>query len=68
MKENDPQDTNKQIMDSLIKIQYHPQDETIDLGALRRGLVRGDKKIVYPILQWIFDNAELIKKLAYLSK
>lgn len=53
-------------MDSLLKIQYEPVEN--DIGALRRNLVRGDKKTIYPILQWIFENAELIKKLAYLSK
>ena len=55
-------------MESLLKIQYEPVDENAEIGVLRRNLVRGDKKTIYPILQWIFENAELIKKLAYLSK
>ncbi|KAG5670736.1 hypothetical protein PVAND_000978 [Polypedilum vanderplanki] len=64
--ENDPDETNKTIMESLAKIQY--SDEDIDFASLRRGLVRGDKKIIYPILEWIFENEELITKLAYLAK
>ncbi|CAG9806581.1 unnamed protein product [Chironomus riparius] len=64
--ENDPDETNKTIMESLVKIQY--TDDETDIAALRRGLVRGDKKIIYPIFEWIFENDELIMKLAYLAK
>lgn len=53
-------------MECLAKIQY--TDENMDIGALRRGLVQGDKKIIYPIFEWIFENHELIIKLAYLAK
>lgn len=53
-------------MECLAKIQY--TDENMDIGALRRGLVRGDKKIIYPIFEWIFENEEVILKLAYLAK
>jgi intraflagellar transport protein 81 len=68
VKENDPEDTNKKIMEGLMKIQFQPKDESVDIGTLRRGLVRGEKKIIHPILQWIFENKDLIKKLAYLAK
>lgn len=53
-------------MECLAKIQY--TDENMDIGILRRGLVQGDKKIIYPIFVWIFENQELIMKLAYLAK
>lgn len=53
-------------MESLVKIQY--TDEDMDIASLRRGLVRGDKKLIYPIFEWIFENEELISKLAYLAK
>lgn len=53
-------------MESLVKIQY--TDESMDLGALRRGLVQCDKKIVLPIFAWIFENEDLVLKLAYLAK
>lgn len=64
--ENDPEDTNKLIMECLAKIQY--TDESMDIGTLRRGLVQGDKKIIYPIFEWMFENQDLILKLAYLAK
>jgi intraflagellar transport protein 81 len=66
VKENDPDATNKTIMESLAKIQY--TDDGMDIATLRRGLVRGDKKVIYPIFEWIFENEELIGKLAYLAK
>lgn len=66
MKENDPEETNKIIMECLVKIQY--TDDSMDIGALRRGLVTGDKKILIPIFEWIFENEDLISKLAYLAR
>lgn len=66
VKENDPEETNKTIMECLVKIQY--TDDSIDIGALRRGLVSGDKKTLLPIFEFIFDNEELITKLAYLAR
>lgn len=66
MRENDPEETNKIIMESLVKIQY--TDDSMDLGALRRGLVQCDKKVVFPIFEWIFENDDLVSKLAYLAK
>lgn len=53
-------------MECLAKIQY--TDETMDIVALRRGLVLAEKKFVYPIFEWIFENEELILKLSYLAK
>ena len=53
-------------MECLVKIQY--TDDSMDIAALRRGLVRGDKKILMPIFEWIFANEDLIEKLAYLAR
>jgi intraflagellar transport protein 81 len=64
--ENDPDETNRTIMECLAKIQY--SDDDMDIATLRSRLVRGDKKIIYPIFEWVFENEDLIKKLAYLAK
>jgi intraflagellar transport protein 81 len=66
VREADPEDTNRIIMESLVKIQY--TDESMDLIALRRGLVQGDKRIILPIFEWIFENEDLVSKLSYLAK
>jgi Intraflagellar transport 81 calponin homology domain len=53
-------------MECLAKIQY--TDDDMDISTLRRGLVRADKKIIFPIYEYIFENEELIAKMAYLAK
>lgn len=68
MKESDPSDTNKYILDSLKKIQYRPSNNNDDPSAFRRLLLQGDKKTIYPVLQFMFKNAEQVKNLAYLAQ
>lgn len=31
-------------------------------------MVQGDKPVIYPILQWLFQNMEDLKKRAYLAR
>lgn len=64
----DPEETNKRILESLRKMQYRPKLNNSDPGSFRRDLLDGDKRIIYPILRWIFENQEKIKKTAYLAK
>ena len=37
-------------------------------NAFRQGLVQGEKPVIYPILQWLFQNMEDLKKRAYLAR
>ncbi|XP_035896883.1 intraflagellar transport protein 81 homolog isoform X2 [Anopheles stephensi] len=55
-------------MEALRKVQYRPAEAIDDPGAFRRGMVRGEKKLIHPILRWIFENRERVKKAAYLAK
>ena len=34
----------------------------------RQGLAKGDKKIIHPILEWLFQNISELKKRAYLAQ
>ncbi|KXJ81112.1 intraflagellar transport protein 81 homolog [Aedes albopictus] len=68
VRETDPEDTNARVMDALRKIQYRPPGDIDDPGAFRRGLVRGEKKLIHPILRWTFENRERVKKSSYLAK
>lgn len=69
VKENDPEKTNKEIIEALRRIQYRPSGEMKDdPSSYRRALLRGDKKVFYPIFQWIFVNCDKVKKAAYLAK
>ena len=66
--ENDPEETNATVMEALRKIQYRPPGDIDDPGAFRRGLVRGEKKLIVPILRWTFENRERVKKSSYLAR
>ena len=37
-------------------------------NAFRNGLIQGDKLVIYPILQWLFENLPELKKRAYLAR
>ena len=50
------------------KVQYRPPTDSNDPGAFRRGLLRGDKKVIHPILRWVFENRDRVKKSSYLAK
>ncbi|XP_053670813.1 intraflagellar transport protein 81 homolog [Anopheles nili] len=68
VRESDPEDTNGLVMEALRKIQYRPAEDIEDPGAFRRGMVRGEKKLIHPILRWVFENRDRVKKTAYLAK
>lgn len=53
-------------MDALRRIQYRPSD--LDPMSFRTSLVRGDKKVIHPILYWIFENKLRVKKTIYLAR
>lgn len=36
--------------------------------AFRQGLIQGDKKIIHPILEWVFSNIADLKKRSYLAQ
>lgn len=69
VKDSDPAETNKHVLESLKKIQYRPINaDPNDPTAFRRNLLQGDRKTIYPVLQFIFKNTEKIKNLAYLAQ
>ena len=37
-------------------------------NAFRNGLIQGDKLVIYPILQWLFENLAELKTRAYLAR
>lgn len=56
-------------MESLKRIQYRPDNiDQNDPTAFRRNMLQGDRKTIYPILEFIFKNTEKIQNLAYLAK
>lgn len=74
VKDADPADTNRHILEILKKIQYRPSSsgtintDNHDPAAFRRNLLQGDRKTIYPIFQFIFENTERIRNLTYLAQ
>lgn len=66
---NDPDENVRKMLEGLRNIQYRPSpNDANDPGTFRRNLMHGEKKCVYPILRWIFDNKDRIHQVAYLAK
>lgn len=69
VKDSDPAETNRHLLDALKRIQYRPLAvDQNDPTAFRRQLLQGDRKTIYPLLQFIFENTDKIKNLAYLAQ
>lgn len=37
-------------------------------APFRQGLVQGEKQVIYPILQWLFERLPDLRKRAYLAR
>lgn len=65
----DPEEIGRRIMEGLRNIQYRPPGhEQMDPIAFRMALSNGDKRTIYPILAWIFQNKDKVQQTAYLAK
>lgn len=66
---NDPEEIGRRIMEGLRNIQYRPTGhEQMDPSLFRTALNNGEKRTIYPILIWIFQNKDKVQQTAYLAK
>lgn len=69
VKESEPEETIKHILVAMKKIQYQPSaNESLDPLAFQRGLLDGHKRIIYPLLKWIFANKDFVRDSTYLAR
>ncbi|GAB0094862.1 Intraflagellar transport protein 81 [Sergentomyia squamirostris] len=69
VKGNNPEEVIRKIIESLKCIQYRPKEEySMNPDSFRRGLANGEKKVIYPIISWIWLNKDTVREVAYLSK
>ncbi|KAB7496012.1 Intraflagellar transport protein 81-like protein [Armadillidium nasatum] len=66
IREEEPQDTAVRMFGMLRILKYRPPEE--NAHAFRSGLVAGQKYIIYPILFWLLQRMDDLKKRAYLAK
>ena len=69
LREEPPEQTAFRIFSLLRILKYKPEtEEGGGLNAFRHGLLQGNKGTIYPLLQWLFEHSEELKKRAYLAK
>ncbi|VDK62666.1 unnamed protein product [Onchocerca ochengi] len=56
------------IFNSLRVLKYRPPADIEKLQQWRCNIVEGEKTVIYPILEWIFKNVDVLKERAYLAK
>ena len=69
LREEPPEQTAFRIFSLLRILKYKPKaDEGGGLNAFRHGLLQGEKGTIYPLLQWLLERSDELKKRAYLAK
>ncbi|XP_046854329.1 intraflagellar transport protein 81 homolog [Xenia sp. Carnegie-2017] len=68
IRSEDPESMVVRMLTFLRVLKYKPTSNIDNPNAFRQGLVQGDKPVIYPILQWLFQNLNDLKKRAYLAR
>lgn len=66
VREEEPEQMAVRMLGMLRILKYKPPDD--NMSTFRQGLVSGDKHTVYPILSWLLQRMEELKKRAYLAR
>ncbi|XP_066987382.1 intraflagellar transport protein 81 homolog [Macrobrachium rosenbergii] len=66
IREEEPDQMAVRMLGMLRILKYKPPGD--NMSAFRQGLVSGDKHVLYPILAWLLQRMEELKKRAYLAK
>ncbi|XP_076030655.1 intraflagellar transport protein 81 homolog [Oratosquilla oratoria] len=66
IREEEPEQMAVRMLGMLRILKYKPPDE--NLGNFRRDLVFGESHVIYPILHWLLERMDELKKRAYLAK
>lgn len=66
IREEEPEQMAVRMLGMLRILKYKPPDD--NMSNFRRGLVSGNKHVVYPILSWLLQRMDELKKRAYLAK
>lgn len=57
------------ILAILKVLNYKPKEDVGEgMNTFRQGLVKGEKLIIYPLLAWLLERSEELKKRAYLGR
>ncbi|XP_077164194.1 intraflagellar transport protein 81 homolog [Paroedura picta] len=68
IREELPEQTAKRMLSLLGILKYKPPGGTSDLSTFRQGLVTGSKPVIHPVLHWLLQRTNELKKRAYLAR
>ncbi|XP_061200516.1 intraflagellar transport protein 81 homolog [Neopsephotus bourkii] len=68
IREELPEQTAKRMLNLLGILKYKPPGSVSDLSAFRQGLVAGSKPVIHPLLHWLLQRTNELKKRAYLAR
>ncbi|NWR90033.1 IFT81 protein, partial [Furnarius figulus] len=68
IREELPEQTAKRMLSLLGILKYKPPGSVSDLSAFRQGLVTGSKAVIHPLLHWLLQRTNELKKRAYLAR
>ncbi|KAM9328911.1 intraflagellar transport protein 81 homolog [Gastrophryne carolinensis] len=60
--------TAKRMLNILGVLKYKPPGNPADMSNFRQGLVVGSKPVIYPVLYWLLQKTNELKKRAYLAR
>ncbi|CAH2295863.1 intraflagellar transport 81 homolog isoform X1 [Pelobates cultripes] len=63
-----PDQTVKRMLNILGILKYKPQANTGDMSTFRQGLAVGSKPVIHPVLYWLLQKTNELKKRAYLAR
>ncbi|KYO39754.1 intraflagellar transport 81-like protein isoform B [Alligator mississippiensis] len=68
IREEMPDQTTKRMLSLLGILKYKPPGSITDLSTFRQGLVTGSKPVIHPVLHWLLQRTNELKKRAYLAR
>lgn len=68
IREEMPEQTAKRMLSLLGILKYKPPGNATDMSIFRQGLVIGSKPVIYPVLHWLLQRTNELKKRAYLAR
>uniref|UniRef100_A0A2K6MZA1 Intraflagellar transport protein 81 homolog n=1 Tax=Rhinopithecus bieti TaxID=61621 RepID=A0A2K6MZA1_RHIBE len=68
LREEMPEQTAKRMLSLLGILKYKPSGNATDMSTFRQGLVIGSKPVIYPVLHWLLQRTNELKKRAYLAR
>ncbi|XP_073532399.1 intraflagellar transport protein 81 homolog isoform X1 [Phyllobates terribilis] len=68
IREEMPDQTAKRMLSILGILKYKPPGNMGDMSTFRQGLVVGSKPVIHPVLYWLLQKTNELKKRAYLAR